>query len=368
MSRFTHYRCFSWSDVKEIQSIHIFCFITFSLFPIKSIYAQSKDLPASSAQGSQSHELPINHNDHDLKSAKTQSTRSKDLLQDPKQKQSIQTDLSNTTKAQPPFFSIEKLRASINAWIDGIHGITLNYSFATSIISASADQGLYTKGLVAEGKADSTSFSLSLYRNPQTGWAWDTTGDLSYLSSKIQDFDQTKRSQPTREQDRFIKVVCQTFSVDGEPIGSFQDCNLSTRYQLNLISASYGLWGGYYWMFHLHSLLRGYLKFGLNWHPLNLRWIRASMGGYSISDHFAWSWTGILKGGILAYFFVAERVGIGLSMDLEWTPSVPFQDQLEFRGSQKCDSQSCQRERVFVDHLSILSPSFGFHLIWKWSS
>jgi|GEM_PF-2388842 len=267
----------------------------------------------------------------------------------------------------PPFWSSAGVTLAIERWFNGLNGLEMTFSMSTAMVTASAGEGGFTKGLVAQGSADTRGLSLSLYRHPEQGWSWSTDGSASYLSSVIRDFDTPQLEQPMREGVRYVRVQCQPFNIDGELFGEFQSCDLSNRYQLNLLSASYGLWGGYYKPLQITDALKGHLKFGLSWHPLNLRWVRASLGGYAVSDELSWSWLGVVKGGALLRLFILKRLGLGLSFDLEWTPSIPFDDTLEFRGARGCDTQSCQRERVFVDHLSILSPSLGVHLLWLWS-
>lgn len=271
------------------------------------------------------------------------------------------------TPPEPPFFSLMGVARSVTGWANRLNGVQVSYSMSASQVSASANEGSFTKGLVAQGSAETRSLSLSFYRHPNPGWSWTTDGGAGYLFSGIRDFEAPKLEQPARAGSRYVDVQCQALPSDSSLLSDFQSCDLSNRYQLTLISASFGLWGGYYKPLTFTDRLKGHLKAGLSWQPLNLRWVRATLGEHVISDGLSWSWLGVVKAGVLLRLFLLERLGLGLSFDLEWTPSIPFDDALEFRGARACDTQSCQRERVFVDQLSILSPSFGFHALWLWS-
>jgi len=280
----------------------------------------------------------------------------------------VQAPQEERVKESPPLFSGARALQEINAWLEAIHGLTLTYSVGSSTISASAGEGQFTEGEVARGVASSSSLSLSLYRHPSAGWAWDTEGGADYLSSELRDFESPNPGQELGMNEREITVLCQTFDDEGRPRGAFGPCDLSGRYQLRLISLSYGLWGGYHWLFNMGPAAHGHLKLGASWRALNLRWQRAVMGDITLSDELAWSWLGVLQGGALLRLFFGDNLGLGLSVDLEYSPRVSFTEPIEFRGARDCREARCQRERVFVDQLSILSPRFGFHLIWTWSS
>ena len=277
------------------------------------------------------------------------------------------TQRPKASRPVPPLFSVERALYFFDQWLSELDGVELTYSRGEAVVSASAEQGSFTEGEVAKGAAQTQSLSLSLYRHPKGGWRWDTDGGVNFLSNSIKDFDRSNIVQPMRAGQQTVSVLCQPISIDGELIGGFQRCNLSNSYQLTLISASYGVWGGYQWLFDLGQEVKGHAEARLTWYPINLRWMRASISDYSVADEFSWSWIGVVRAGVLSRILITEQVGLGLSFDLEWTPSVVFTEPLEFRGAQICDEQSCQRERVFVRDISILSPSLGVHFIWTWS-
>jgi hypothetical protein len=261
--------------------------------------------------------------------------------------------------------SLNGWRRAAEVWWAGIDGVEFTLSTGRTLLSASAREGSFTEGQVASGEASLDSVGLSLYQHPKGGWGWAPSGGVSYLSSTLRDLD-APPTQPPPQEGTQVSVVCQNFNSDGELVGSFKGCNLSNQYTLTLFRASFGVWGGYQWLSPtFFKKLKAHAELGAEWRPLSLRWLQSEIGGVEFADEWSWSWLGSARL-IARARLLGPKWGLGGSVELEATPSVRYDEPVEFRGAERCDEVSCSRERAFVDELSLLSWSVNAHLIRHW--
>jgi hypothetical protein len=253
---------------------------------------------------------------------------------------------------------------NIKAWWSTIDGAEVTLSKGGALLTASAREGSFTQGRVAQGSASFNTASLSLYSDPHAGWQWAPVGGLSLLSSGLSDLDQPL-SSPNRGRGELVEVVCQRFDAQGDLAGGFGDCALNNRYDLTLLSASLGASGGYTWLFKPTETSEAHAQLAAEWRPLSLRWTQSSLGGVEVNDEWSWSWLGAVRA-IGTARLLQGAWGVGASASLEWTPAVTLNDPVEFRGAEVCGPLSCARERVLVDQLSLLAWALSAHLIHRW--
>jgi len=256
-------------------------------------------------------------------------------------------------------------RERLRAWWETVDGAELTLSTGAALLSASAREGSFTEGRVAQGAASLSTLSLSLYSDPRGGWQWSPAGGVGLVSSDLSDLERPV-SSPNRGRGELVDVVCQRFEPDGELVGSFGDCRLNNSYSLTLLSASLGAWGGYQWRLRPTPSLEAHAELGADWRPLSLRWTHSELGGVRVNDEWSWSWLGAARAvGVARVLW--GRWGVGGAASLEWTPAIALREPVEFRGADVCGALSCSRERVLVDRLALLAWSVSLHLIYRWS-